>query len=161
MGALNCSLRCREVQSQTIKDNCGERNQMTCWIGRRTFGWCREGLKIWFLLRFSSNIGWPANFEHIRHKTLVFIDQTILRLHYYLAFNWVTFLGLCVTFPNQGKVFYLSTHKLLVTKLSWARGFGIESYFPSRSSKVTIFFWIVFGLALRKAIGFFQTWSSW
>ena len=103
MGALNCSLRCREVQSQTIKDNCGERNQMTCWIGRRTFGWYREGLKIWFLLRFSSNIGWPANFEHIRHKTLVFIDQTILRLHYYLAFNWVTFLGLC-SYPSQCKL---------------------------------------------------------
>ena len=28
-----------------------------------------------------------------------------------------------VTFPNQGKVFYLSTHKLLVTKLSWVKGF--------------------------------------
>ena len=99
-GGCTCSLRCRELQSQTIKDNCEERNQMTCWIGRRTFGWCREGLRIWFLLRFNSNIGRPANFEHITHKTLVFIDQKILRL--YLALNWVAALSL-FTFPSQCK----------------------------------------------------------
>ena len=57
-----------------------------------------------------------------------------------------------VTFPNVGKVLFLSTRKLLVTNLSWARGFGIEFSFLSRSSKVTMFFWNVFGLALRKAV---------
>ena len=51
---------------------------------------------------------------------------------------------------------FLATHKLLVTKLSWARDFGTKSSFLSRSSKVTMFFWIVFGLALRKALVSFR-----
>ena len=34
-----------------------------------------------------------------------------------------------VTFPNVGKVFYLSTHKLLVTRLSWLKGFPVTIHF--------------------------------
>ena len=55
-----------------------------------------------------------------------------------------------------GKVFLLSTRKLLETNLSWARGFGIEFFFLSRSSKVTMFFWNVFGLAFRKLFNPFR-----
>ena len=55
-----------------------------------------------------------------------------------------------------GKVFFLSTRKLFLTKLYWVKGFGIESSFPSRSSKVIVFFWNGFGLALWKAIDSFR-----
>ena len=49
-----------------------------------------------------------------------------------------------VTFPNQGKVFYLSTRKLLVTELSWVKGF-LVTILPSKW--ILQWYWNVYGLA--------------
>ena len=57
----------------------------------------------------------------------------------------------------RGKVFFLSTRKLLVTKLSWVKGFPVTIL----SAKWIVHrFWNVYGLAFRKAFWSFQTWCK-
>ena len=63
-----------------------------------------------------------------------------------------------VTFPNKGKVFYLSTRKLLVSELSWVKGFSVTILSLKWNSPVHLKR-VWFGL-FWKAFRSFQTWYS-
>ena len=65
----------------------------------------------------------------------------------------VTWQYLPVTFLKVRKVFYLSTRKLLVTKLSWVKGFLVTILSLKWNSQVIK---LVFGLALWRALVSFR-----
>ena len=75
-------------------------------------------------------------------------DPNKLDVCFLIIFPWTSMIHY-VTFPNVGKVFFLSTRKLLVTELSWVRGFLVTILSAKWIVQVII---LVFGLAFWEAL---------